>query len=47
MSRLSLVPFVNKYDGKCKTCMVTEITRPPFPSVAKESKLLNLIHSDL
>nr|KAJ0204847.1 hypothetical protein LSAT_V11C500242580 [Lactuca sativa] len=48
MSKLSLIPaFDMKNNGKCKTCMLTKITRQPFKDVVRESKVLDLVHSDL
>nr|KAJ0199050.1 hypothetical protein LSAT_V11C600338430 [Lactuca sativa] len=48
MSKMSLIPaFDMKNNEKCKTCMLTKITRQPFKDVVRESKVLDLIHSDL
>nr|KAJ0203942.1 hypothetical protein LSAT_V11C500257960 [Lactuca sativa] len=48
MSKMSLIPaFDMQNNEKCKTCMLTKITRQPFKDVVKESKVLDLIHSDL
>jgi len=47
MSRLELI---SNFDGnieKCKTCMLTKITRNSFPNVQRITKLLELIHSNL
>nr|KAJ0217072.1 hypothetical protein LSAT_V11C300142760 [Lactuca sativa] len=47
MSKMSLIPaFDMQNNEKCKTCMLTKITRQPFKDV-RESKVLDLIHSDL
>ncbi|GJS28259.1 zinc finger, CCHC-type containing protein [Tanacetum coccineum] len=32
---------------KCKTCMLNKITKKPFQNVKRETKVLELIHSDL
>ncbi|GJW44650.1 zinc finger, CCHC-type containing protein [Tanacetum coccineum] len=32
---------------KCKTCMLTKITKKPFQNVKRKTKVLELIHSDL
>nr|GEY43916.1 zinc finger, CCHC-type [Tanacetum cinerariifolium] len=32
---------------KCKTCMLTKITKKPFQNVKRETKVLELIHIDL
>nr|GFA84722.1 zinc finger, CCHC-type [Tanacetum cinerariifolium] len=47
MSKISLIPAFDMTHESCKTCMLTKITRQPFKSVNRESKVLNLIHSDL
>nr|KAJ0219071.1 hypothetical protein LSAT_V11C300118320 [Lactuca sativa] len=48
MSKMSLIPsFDMQNNKKCKTCMLTKITRQPFKDVVRESKVLDLIHSDL
>nr|KAJ0201746.1 hypothetical protein LSAT_V11C600333100 [Lactuca sativa] len=48
MSKMSLIPaFDMQNNEKCKTCMLTKITIQPFKDVVRESKVLDLIHSDL
>nr|KAJ0188187.1 hypothetical protein LSAT_V11C900492200 [Lactuca sativa] len=48
MSKMSLIhAFDMQNNEKCKTCMLTKITRQPFKDVVRESKVLDLIHSDL
>jgi len=47
MSRLELIPNKDENIEKCKTCMLTKITRSSFPNVQRITKLLKLIHSDL
>nr|KAJ0225127.1 hypothetical protein LSAT_V11C100041680 [Lactuca sativa] len=48
MSKMSLIPaFDMQNNEKCKTCMLTKITRQPFKDVVRKSKMLDLIHSDL
>ena len=47
MSKSSLIHAFNVSKDKCKTCMLTKITRQPFSNVVRESKLLELVHSDL
>ena len=47
MSRLELIPDFDGSIEKCKTCMLTQITRSSFPIVQRITKLLELIHSDL
>nr|KAJ0209305.1 hypothetical protein LSAT_V11C400216660 [Lactuca sativa] len=45
---MSLIPpFGMQNNEKCKTCMLTKITRQPFKDVVRESKVLDLIHSVL
>ena len=47
MHKLDLIPIFNNNIEKCNTCMLTKITRNPFPKVKRKTKLLDLIHSDL
>lgn len=48
MSKMSLIPaFDMQNNEKCKTCMLTKITRQPFKDVVRESTVPDLIHSDL
>ena len=47
MSKDSLIPAINVNTEKCKTCMLTKITKQPFPNVVRKSKVLELIHNDL
>ncbi len=47
MYKLDLIPVFNNNIEKCNTCMLTKITRNPFPKVKRKTKLLDLIHSDL
>ena len=47
MSKMSLIPAFDMENEKCNTCMLTKITRQPFHNVNRESKVLDLIHSDL
>nr|KAJ0218783.1 hypothetical protein LSAT_V11C300120880 [Lactuca sativa] len=48
MYKMSLIlAFDMKNNEKCKTCMLTKITRQPFKDVVRESKVLDLIHNDL
>lgn len=47
MSQMSLIPAFDMNYERCKTCMLTKITRQPFKEVNRESKVLQLIHSDL
>nr|GEW89539.1 zinc finger, CCHC-type [Tanacetum cinerariifolium] len=47
MSKMSLIPAFDMTHESCKTCMLTKITRQPLKSVNRESKVLDLIHSDL
>ena len=44
---MSLIPAFDMTHESCKTCMLTKITRQPFKGVNRESKVLDLIHSDL
>nr|KAJ0192854.1 hypothetical protein LSAT_V11C800443070 [Lactuca sativa] len=47
MSKSGLIPAFDINSEKCNTCMLTKITKQPFPNVNRKSKLLELIHSDL
>jgi hypothetical protein len=47
MAKSSLIPSFKVSNDKCKTCMLTKITRKPFKEVDREFKLLDLVHSDL
>ncbi|GJX83877.1 zinc finger, CCHC-type containing protein [Tanacetum coccineum] len=48
MSKMSLIPAFDMTHESCKTYMLTKITtRQPFKGVNRESKVLDLIHSDL
>nr|KAJ0197827.1 hypothetical protein LSAT_V11C700348630 [Lactuca sativa] len=48
MSKMSLIlAFDMQNNEKCKTCMLTKISRQSFKDVLRESKALDLIHSDL
>ncbi|GJX98716.1 zinc finger, CCHC-type containing protein [Tanacetum coccineum] len=47
MSKDRLIPAFNMDTEKCKTCMLTKITKKPFLNVKRETKVLELIQSDL
>ena len=47
MSKDGLIPYFDMDTRKCKTCMLTKITKKPFQDVKRETKVLELIHSDL
>ncbi|PWA62269.1 zinc finger, CCHC-type [Artemisia annua] len=47
MSKDELIPAFDMDTEKCKTCMLTKITKKPFQGVKRETELLELIHSDL
>ncbi|KAD3640743.1 hypothetical protein E3N88_29966 [Mikania micrantha] len=47
MSKMSLIPAFDMHDNKCHTCKLTKITRKAFKDVKRDSKVLELIHSDL
>ncbi|GKA13974.1 hypothetical protein Tco_0693620, partial [Tanacetum coccineum] len=42
-----LIPAFDMDIEKCKTCMLTKIAKKPFQNVKRETKVLELIHSDL
>ncbi|GJZ90272.1 zinc finger, CCHC-type containing protein [Tanacetum coccineum] len=47
MSKDGLIPAFDMDTKKCKTCMLTKITKKPFQNIKRETKVLELIHSDL
>nr|GEW44660.1 zinc finger, CCHC-type [Tanacetum cinerariifolium] len=47
MSKDGLIPTINMDTKKCKTCMLTKITKKPFQNVKRKAKVLELIHNDL
>ncbi|GJZ88331.1 zinc finger, CCHC-type containing protein [Tanacetum coccineum] len=47
MSKDGLIPAFDLDTEKCKTCMLTKITKKPFQNVKCETEVLELIRSDL
>ncbi|GKD98212.1 zinc finger, CCHC-type containing protein [Tanacetum coccineum] len=47
MSKDGLTPAFDMDTEKCKTCMLTKITKKPFQNVKRQTEFLELIHSDL
>nr|GEW67481.1 zinc finger, CCHC-type [Tanacetum cinerariifolium] len=47
MSKDRLISAFDMNTEKCKTCMLTKITKKPFHNVKRESEVFELIHSDL
>ncbi|GJZ24676.1 zinc finger, CCHC-type containing protein [Tanacetum coccineum] len=47
MSKDGLILAFDMDTKKCKTCMLTKITKKPFQNVKRETEVLELIHSDL
>nr|GEV26823.1 zinc finger, CCHC-type [Tanacetum cinerariifolium] len=47
MSKDGLIPAFDMDTEKCKTCMLTKITKKPFQNVKCEIEVLELIHDDL
>ncbi|GJS69953.1 zinc finger, CCHC-type containing protein [Tanacetum coccineum] len=47
MSKDELILSFEMDTEKCKTCMLTKITKKPFQNVKRETEVLELIHSDL
>ncbi|GJV48730.1 zinc finger, CCHC-type containing protein [Tanacetum coccineum] len=47
MSKDGLIPAFDIDTEKCKTCILTLITKKPFQNVNYETKVLELIHNDL
>ncbi|GKA06818.1 zinc finger, CCHC-type containing protein [Tanacetum coccineum] len=47
MSKDGLIPAFDIDTEKCKTCMLTKITKEPFQNVKRKTEVLEPIHSDL
>ncbi|GJV55693.1 zinc finger, CCHC-type containing protein [Tanacetum coccineum] len=47
MSKDELILAFNMDIEKCKTCMLTKITKKPFQNVKRKTEVLELIHNDL
>ncbi|GJW64448.1 zinc finger, CCHC-type containing protein [Tanacetum coccineum] len=47
MSKDGLIPAFDMDTEKCKTSMLTKITKKPFHNVKRETEVLELIHNDL
>ncbi|GJW82303.1 zinc finger, CCHC-type containing protein [Tanacetum coccineum] len=47
MYKDGFIPAFDMDTEKCKTCMLTKITKKPFQNVKRETEVLELIHSDL
>ncbi|GJT70194.1 zinc finger, CCHC-type containing protein [Tanacetum coccineum] len=47
MYKDGLIPAFDMDTKKCKTCMLTKVTKKPFQDVKHETEVLELIHSDL
>ncbi|GJR11492.1 zinc finger, CCHC-type containing protein [Tanacetum coccineum] len=47
MSKDGLISAFGMDTEKCKTCMLTKITKKQFQNVKRETKVLELIHNDL
>ncbi|GJU37252.1 zinc finger, CCHC-type containing protein [Tanacetum coccineum] len=47
MSKDGLIPAFDMDTEKCNTCMLTKITKKPFQNIKCETKVLELIRSDL
>ncbi|GJR77970.1 zinc finger, CCHC-type containing protein [Tanacetum coccineum] len=47
MSKDGLISAFDMETEKCKTCMLTKLTKKPFQIVKRKTKVLELIHSDL
>nr|GEY41278.1 zinc finger, CCHC-type [Tanacetum cinerariifolium] len=47
MSKDGLIPAIDMNTERCKTCMLTKITKKPFQNVRRKTKVLELIYSDL
>ncbi|GJT71651.1 zinc finger, CCHC-type containing protein [Tanacetum coccineum] len=47
MSKDGLISAFDMDTEKCKTCLLTKITKNPFQNVKRKTEVLELIHSDL
>ncbi|GJZ98344.1 retrovirus-related pol polyprotein from transposon TNT 1-94, partial [Tanacetum coccineum] len=47
MKSIGLIKFQNKDFEKCETCVKSKFVKKPFPSVKRDTGLLELIHSDI
>ncbi|GJU99676.1 zinc finger, CCHC-type containing protein [Tanacetum coccineum] len=47
MSKDGLIPAFDMKTKKCKTCMLTKITKKPFQNVKRKTEVLEVIYSDL
>ncbi|KAI3496568.1 hypothetical protein L1887_38933 [Cichorium endivia] len=47
MQSKGMLKFDNKEFEKCETCVKSKFTKKPFPSVKRDTSLLELIHSDI
>ena len=47
MSKEGILPSFDVFAERCKTCMLTKITRQPFTNIQRKSVMIELIHSDL
>ncbi|GJR39633.1 zinc finger, CCHC-type containing protein [Tanacetum coccineum] len=47
MSKDELIPAFDMDTEKCKTCMLTKITKKPFQNIKHKTKVLELVQSDL
>nr|GEU60367.1 hypothetical protein [Tanacetum cinerariifolium] len=47
IANANLNPKLDSKNDKCQTCMHTKITRLPFPTIQRSSKILELVYSDV
>lgn len=47
MAKENIIPAFEPTNEKCKTCLLTKITRLPFKAIKREEGVLGLVHSDL
>ncbi|GJY62670.1 zinc finger, CCHC-type containing protein [Tanacetum coccineum] len=47
MSKDGLIPAFDMNTEKCKTCMLTKITKKPFQNIKRKTEVLELIYADL
>ena len=47
MSKHGLISCKNDVNDKCDVCIQAKMTRKPFPSIERTSKILELVHFDI
>lgn len=47
MSKHGLISYNHNHSAKCEICIQAKMTKKPFPRTNRNSKLLELVHSDV